>query len=389
MKQTLRLGRVAGIPVGLHWSVLAILVLLAQSLAMIVLPATSPGTARWLSWTVAIVVAALFLVCLLAHELAHAVVARRMGMRVERVTLWLLGGVAELGGQPATPRADLLIAGVGPLTSLVAGGVVFAVAMAGAEFLPAVWTGALVWLAWINVVLAVFNLAPAAPLDGGRVLRALLWRRWGDQARAQAAATRAGGVFGAALIALGLVEVLTTGSFAGIWLALVGWFLTGASAAERRANEVTSRLAQVPVRAAMNPAPAVGEDRQSVQEFLSTVASHSRERAFPVVDPFGHPIGLVGLSALGQVPYQQRWTVPLAKVVSPARMTVEVDKPLTEVAMSMVPGAGPALVVDHGTLVGVLTEQDIARAMDLAGLQALPMPAGSGADLGSGAPSPR
>jgi Zn-dependent protease len=227
--------------------------LLAQSLAIVVLPAAAPGRPRWVYWLVAVAAAALFLASLLAHEVAHALVARRYGMRVERVTLWLLGGVAELGGQPSSPRVDLRVAVVGPLTSVAAGGVFFAAVFAGAGLLPRVCVAALSWLAWINVVLAVFNLLPAAPLDGGRVLRALLWRRWGDQARAQVAAAKAGRGLGAGLIWLGLLQILVTHNLGGIWLALVGWFLIAAANAERRASEQAARLRGLTVRTAMNP----------------------------------------------------------------------------------------------------------------------------------------
>lgn len=258
MKQTLRLGRVAGIPIGVHWSVLIIMALLAQSLALAVLPAIEPGHSALLYWTVALVATALFAASLLAHELAHALVAQQNGIRVERVTLWLLGGVAELGGRPRTPGADLRVAVVGPLTSLAASMVFFAAAAGGAGWLPNVLVAALAWLAGINLLLVVFNLLPAAPLDGGRVLRALLWRRWRDRIRADIVSARAGCGFGGALLALGLFQVLVSGGLAGIWLIVLGWFLIGAATAERQAAELAAQLDNLPVRAAMNPHPVVG-----------------------------------------------------------------------------------------------------------------------------------
>jgi Zn-dependent protease/CBS domain-containing protein len=367
MKQTVRLGRVAGIPVGAHWSVLVIMMLLAQSLAMVVLPAAAPGRSWWIYWLVAVVTAALFLASLLAHEVAHALVARRYGMRVERVTLWLLGGVAELGGQPSSPRVDLRVAVVGPLTSVAAGGVFFAAVFAGAGLLPRVCVAALSWLAWINVVLAVFNLLPAAPLDGGRVLRALLWRRWGDQARAQVTAAKAGRVLGGGLIWLGLLQILAARNPGGIWLALVGWFLIGAADAERRATELASRLRGLTVRAAMTPHPAVGRSDQNVQEFLTSIACRSRQREFPVLGGLDRPVGMTSLAALARIPPALRPQTPLARASAPAP-TVEADRPLAEAAPLMTPSAATLLVVDQGPIVGVLHATDIARATDLAAL---------------------
>lgn len=381
MKQTLRLGRVAGMPVGVHWSVLVIMVLLVQGLAMAFLPASAPGGPAWVYWVVAVAAAVLFLASLLAHELAHALVARYYRMPVERVTLWLLGGVAELGGQPPTPRVDLRVAAVGPLTSLAAGGAFFGAALAGAGFLPRVWVAALFWLALINVVLAVFNLLPAAPLDGGRVLRALLWRFWNDQARAQVAAARAGRFLGGTLIALGIAEILLTGNLAGIWLALVGWFLTTAAGAEALAAELTTRLTGLAVRAMMNARPAVAEADDSVQTFLTTVAGRSRQRSFPVIDQAGRPVGTVTLAVLARIPPPLRPITAIGSMAAAAGATVEADRPLADVATLMGPGSAPTLVVDHGVLVGVLDAADVARALDLAALGMPPTP--ERADVGS------
>jgi Zn-dependent protease/predicted transcriptional regulator len=373
MKQTLRLGRLAGIPVGVHWSVLIIMVLLAQGLAMTVLPGSAPGLGAGTYWVVAVAAAVLFLASLLAHELAHALVARHYRMRVERVTLWLLGGVAELGGQPPTARVDLRVAAVGPLTSLAASAAFFGAALAGGGVLPQVWVAALVWLALINVVLAVFNLLPAAPLDGGRVLRALLWRLWNDQARAQMAAARSGRFLGGTLIALGIAEILLTGTLGGIWLALVGWFLTTAATAEAQAVLLTTRLAGVAVRAAMNTRSVVAEANQSVQTFLNTIAGRSRQRTFPVIDEAGQPVGAVTLAMLARVPAPRRPVTAIGDLTT-AAATVGADRPLADVAAVAGASPVPLLVVDRGVLVGVLDAADVARAVDLATLGLPPAP---------------
>ncbi|HEU4422651.1 MAG TPA: site-2 protease family protein [Pilimelia sp.] len=368
MRQTVRLARVTGIPVGVHWSVLVVMVLLAQGLAVALLPAAAPGLSGALYWVVAVLTTVLFVASLLAHELAHALVARHYGVRVERVTLWLLGGVAELSGQPATPRQDLRIAAVGPLTSLAAAGVFFTAAVATAGWLPPVAVVAVAWLAWINVVLAVFNLLPAAPLDGGRVLRALLWRHWGDQVRAQLVAVRAGRGLGGGLIALGFLQILLTGTLSGLWLALLGWFLVAAAGAEQQAARLSARLGGLTVRSAMDRLPAVGRIDHSVQDFLEAIAT-ARQRVFPVVDPLGRPAGIVTLATLARVAPAARSRTPLGAVMLPVTETVEADRPLADVA-ALATGSTAVLVADHGILVGTLTAADIARAVDLATLGA-------------------
>jgi Zn-dependent protease len=363
MKQTIRLGR-AGIPIGVHWSVLVIAALLTQGLAMSFLPATAPGQPSWTYWLVATLAAALFLASLLAHELAHALVAHRHHMQVERVTLWLLGGVAELGGQPDSPRTDLRVAAVGPLTSLAAGGTFFAAAFAGAGFLPRLLVAALFWLALINVILAVFNMLPAAPMDGGRILRALLWRHWGDQARAQRVAARAGQGLGTGLVALGALELLLLGSLGGIWLALIGWFLTTAAGAEQRAGALTDRFRDLPVRAAMSPPATVGYADETVQEFLTRVAVPSRQRVFVVIDRLGRPAGAVSLAGLARLAPGVRVTTPLGRAAAPVR-PVDAGRRLADVASMVWPGSAPLAVVEDGTLVGTLDAADLSRAAEL------------------------
>ena len=222
MRQTVRLGRLAGVDIGVHWTVLVVVLLLALGLSTNVLPIAAPGfvTLAYVSW--AFVVAVLFFACLLAHELAHVLVARRFGVKAKRVTLWLLGGVSELDSDPPTPKADLLVAGAGPLTSLVLGGIGTGAAFgAGALGLPRLVVVALSWLAGVNLIIGVFNLLPGAPLDGGRILRAILWRFRGDRLKAGVAADRAGAGLGLVLAGVGLVQILFTRELTGLWQRLL------------------------------------------------------------------------------------------------------------------------------------------------------------------------
>src|ERR1035441_3355754 len=170
MDQNIRLGRIVGIPVGVNWSVLVIFFLLAWELADLVLPGDHPHDAVAIYWVVGIVATVLFFVSLLAHELSHAVVAKRNGIGVRRITFWLFGGVSELESEALTPGADFRIAVVGPITSFVFAGIfgalVFVLTKSGSH--QEIFVNALGWLAWVNLLLGAFNLIPAAPLDGGR-----------------------------------------------------------------------------------------------------------------------------------------------------------------------------------------------------------------------------
>jgi Zn-dependent protease/CBS domain-containing protein len=372
MRQTVRLGRILGIPVGLHWSVLVIALLLAQGVALTVLPSAAPGRSGAAYWIAAAVASLLFLASLLAHEMSHAVVARHYRVGVKRVTLWLLGGVAELDGDAPNPRADLLIALAGPLTSVAAGAVfVGAAVVANAVGLPSVAVASLGWLAAVNLVLAVFNLLPGAPLDGGRVLRAALWWRRGNRAEAQRTASRWGVGLGVLLILAGAVQILFTGDFGGLWLALIGWFLMSAANAEQSDAAALQLLRRVTVREAMNTNPGFGYANQTVDDFVDAVVRNRRERAFPVIESDGAPVGVVDLAQVARLPAAARRGLRLRDACVPPRQApvVSPEQPLADVARRLsVPGPGVALVVTDGRVVGVLNRGDLARAVQLARL---------------------
>ena len=228
-------GTRAGVRISANWSVLFTLALFTYLLASSTFPLAQPGESTFGYWLVGALTTAVFVITLLAHELAHAAMARHHGVRVRGITLWILGGITELDDEPQTPRADLLVAAAGPVTSLGLGVIsgILAWFIGGTGLL----TAALRWLAGLTVMFAVFNLLPGAPLDGGRMLRALLWRHYQDRARAAGAARQAGRVLGSILIALGCLATIA-GALTGLWLALVGWFIEAGAAAERVAGQV-------------------------------------------------------------------------------------------------------------------------------------------------------
>ena len=250
MRTSIRLGRFFGIPVGLSWSVLLIAGLLTLSLGATLLPASASGYSDLAYFAAAVIAAVLFFGSLLAHELAHAIVARGHGVEVEGITLWLLGGVAQLRSEAPSARAELGIAAVGPATSLALAGV-FGLAALGAHIfmLPALVVAVLGWLALINAALAVFNLIPAAPLDGGRVLAGVLWAAHGDQWRAAETAAKAGRVVGGGLIAFGLLGFFVPLPYGGPWTALIGWFVMSTAAAEEEHARTKRHQAELLSRA--------------------------------------------------------------------------------------------------------------------------------------------
>lgn len=378
MRQTIKLGRVAGIPIGMHWSVLVIMVLLAQGLAMSLLPAAAPDLPGLAYWLVAFGVTVVFLAALLAHEAAHAIVARHYGVRVKSITLWLLGGVAQLEGEAPHARGDLLIAIAGPLTSFATsilfglGG--FVAARGGASEIT---VAALVWLAVVNLILAVFNMLPGAPLDGGRVLRAALWWVRGDRLAAQRIAGRAGMIMGGLMIAGGLFQIFT-GNLSGLWLMLLGWFLVAAARAEEVDAQLRSRLAGLTVADAMSTPVITAGESQTVESFVETVAREHPHRTYPVLSLDGHLTGLITLGRLSRIPEGQRSSTRLATIrtLLDSVVTLSPTDELAGVAAKvMANGWRTAVVMDGDRVVGMLSVTDITKTMELARLGATKPPA--------------
>jgi Zn-dependent protease/CBS domain-containing protein len=371
MRQSVRLGRVAGIDIGANWSALVIAALLGYLLAANVLPTGAPGQSGLAYALVAVVVAALFLAGLLGHELAHALVARHHQVTVRRITLWLLGGVSELESEPPSARAEFQIAVAGPAASLafaaVAGVGAVATAAAGASDLIVV---GLSWLTAVNVLLAVFNLLPGAPLDGGRIVRAIVWKLRGDRDRAQVAAGRAGVVVGIVLGALGLLQVFLLGTFSGLWLVLIGWFLVSAANAETAGVRLQRALEGRSVRDIMTADPVYGLDNQTVDAFVADTAARHPHAMYPVVDNERRLVGVVRLADLARVPESGRAQVPLRAVVTPTPEVPDIaaTEPASTAARNLSP-ANPLLpVTENHRLVGVVSTKDIANAMALATL---------------------
>lgn len=384
MKATLSLGRIAGVRVGLHWSVLGIVAILV-SLALARWPVVVPGYS-WLAYAIAAVVTAvLFVGSLLAHELAHAVVARREKVDVDGITLWLLGGIARLRGEAVTPGAALRIAAVGPAMSLllsaVFGLIVLPFAGGGGSPLVAVTFG---YLAVINVVLAVFNLIPAAPLDGGRILRAALWAWRGDRDKAAVWSARAGRAFGFGLVLLGAVWLLTGNGADGLWWILIGLFIVTVASAEERQAELSGSLRDVLVADVMTRDPETVDGDRALADFIRIDALVRKHSAYPIVDDHGGVRGLVTLSRIKRVPAERRANTTLADIACPPEripMSWPAER-LTDLLPRMAGCEdGRALVLADGVLVGIVTSRDISHAVavsDLHDTRRIVHPAGYG-----------
>jgi Zn-dependent protease/CBS domain-containing protein len=360
-----RLARIAGINVTADWSVLLIAALLAYGVAAGAVPVDVPGTPIWLAWVVGVIAAGFLIASLAAHELAHALLARRRGVAVEGIKLWLFGGVAQMGGDWLNARTEILVAAIGPaVTAALAAilvGVSWLLVQVGA---PPLVILVVEWLAALNMLLLVFNLIPAFPLDGGRILRGFIWSRTKNRMTATVAASRAGRFFAVLLIGLGVLDLFFVDPVGGLWLMLIGWFLDTAARGEANGEQARHALEGVLVGDAMSKNPVIVPSWITVELLVEQYVMGHQFTSFPTHSIDGRIDGLVTMRGIKQVPPQQRGNRRAIDIAIPIdRVPVaRQDELLTDLLKRVGPASdGRAMVYDGGTLVGIVSPSDIAR----------------------------
>ena len=375
MNDSFTLGRIAGIRVGVNWSWLVVFALIVWTLSESIFPRMNPGLSDGTYVGMAIAAALLFFVSLLMHEYGHALVARREGMEIDGITLWLFGGVARFKGMFPSAGAEFRIAIAGPIVSLALG--VLFVLFAWLAPSPEAVDGAAAWLGYINLTLLVFNLLPALPLDGGRVLRSALWAARNDFAWATRVAAWVGRAFGYLFIAVGLGMFIFQGAFSGAWLAFIGWFLLQAAGAEDRYLLARQALSGLRVRDLMVRDPVTARPDMTLGDFTDEVLSQRRHTTYPVVED-GRALGLLPFRCVAEVP-RREWDTRLVRdcMIPRDRVPVvnEMDDAIDAAAELSDGDVNRALVLDGDRLAGLLSVTDVARALQIRRLPARPIPA--------------
>lgn len=369
----LRLGAVLGFEIRLDYSWFIIFFLILWSFTVAVFPAQAPGLPRGIYVAMGAAATILFFASLIAHEVSHSLVARARGVPMEGITLFIFGGMARAGTESRSPGEEFVIAGIGPLTSLGLALLFQGVAWLGAEMGsgPALVAVA-EQLAILNLVLAVFNLLPGFPLDGGRLLRAAVWKATGSLTRATRVATGGGKLIGLVLIALGIFQIFAMNLVGGVWLILIGGFLRLAAESSLTQVMLTSTLDGVTVAEVMTPDPVTAPAELSIEEFVRTFLLAGRHSGYPVVEA-GAPIGVISLAGVRPIP-REEWstrTIASAAVRLTDRLTVSPAESM-ESALEKLNAAptGRLLVMDDGRLVGIVTRGDLARLVERARLLA-------------------
>jgi Zn-dependent protease len=367
MTSSFRLFSFRGIEIGINWSWFVVFALIVWTLATAVFPDQNEGLSDATYVGMALVAAAVFFASLLAHELGHALQARRDGMEIDGITLWLFGGVARFRGQFPSAGAEFRIAIAGPLVSLAIGVACVLIAVAR---LPEPVDGVLAWLGYINLMLLVFNLLPALPLDGGRVLRSVLWKARDDFGWATRIASNVGRGFGYLMIAAGVFLFIFEGTFSGAWLAFIGWFLLTAATAEQRSLAARDALAGLRVRDLMVREPVSVDPDLTLGRFMDEVVWSRRYTTYPVVEN-GRAVGLLPFRRVAEVPRAEwdRRTVrdcmlPLDEV---PRLTggEELFDALGELSEGAVNRG--LVLADGDRLEGFISITDLARVLEAGG----------------------
>lgn len=363
-----RIAKIAGIDIEIHFSWLIIVALVSWTLAENVFPSQYETWTTAEYWTVGIIAAVLLFVTVLVHELAHALVAKRRGLPVPRITLFIFGGVSELGQQPETARAEFMIAAAGPATSFVIA------AISGALVLLIGGTsekveGIFGYLATVNVLLGVFNLVPGFPLDGGRVLRSIIWGRTKNFRKATQTAAGVGEFVAYGMIGLGFFLAISGPILNGIWFMFIGWFLLNAARSENSQMQLDTILRPLRAKHVMHPEFVNVLPGLSVQEVVDTYMLGKGERSVMVAND-GAVLGILTVTDVQRIPREDWANTPVQGIMTPRDKveTVLAETPALEVMqligdrrLNQVP------VLEGGRMIGIITRRELLDRIQLAG----------------------
>lgn len=352
--------RLFGFEVRLDASWIVIALLVTWSLAVSVFPVEYPELPLLHYWAMGLIGALGLFACIVFHELSHSLVARLYGIHMKGITLFIFGGMAELGEEPASAKAEFMMAIAGPLASFALAGIFFL--LRPLVTAPVEAAGVVAYLAWINVALACFNLIPAFPLDGGRILRAALWRWKGDLTRATRIATLVGSGFGALLMGLGVLRMFTGDLIGALWTFVIGMFIRSASHSSYEQLILQNTLQGEPVERFMRSQPVAVKPELNIAELVDNYLYRHHYRLYPVVDDDGTLLGCVSAQAVREVPRDKWAWRQVRHIMQECSATNTIDPHADAMsALKLMSGTGNSrlMVVDHGQLVGMLTLRDL------------------------------
>ncbi|HOM70644.1 MAG TPA: site-2 protease family protein [Armatimonadota bacterium] len=360
----INIGKIAGFQISIDWSWLIIFFLVTYSLAVAYFPQVYPDLSSSTSWIMGVIAALLLFASVLAHELMHSVVARNNGIEIKGITLFIFGGMAQTKGEARTPKVEFWMAISGPLTSLAVAALFYAVTRASIAFeLPTAVVAISGYLALINLILAIFNMVPGFPLDGGRVLRSGLWAWFNDLEKATRYASYTGQGFGYLLIAFGFVNLLAGFLIGGLWMIFIGWFLVSSARSSYEQVVLREALSGVEVERVMTTEVPTVEPQLAVDEFVSDYLLRHEYACYPVTEG-NHVKGIVSIDEVRALPREKWASTTVGDIAEPVEEEARVSKnddawdALLKLATE---DRRRLLVMDNGTLDGTVTQESILR----------------------------
>ena len=368
MRKGFNLFSIGGIRISIHYTWFVVLGLVVWSLAVEHFPQAYPDFSKVTIWLVSVVAALFLFISVLLHELSHSFVANRMGLGIRGITLFIFGGIAHLGKEPDDPNTELKVAIAGPACSLALA-VIFFVAylVLFTEYGRMPIVAVLEYLWYVNAALVAFNLVPGFPLDGGRVLRAILWKRSKDIRRATRIASLLGRGFAILLILTGLFEIFVTRNFGGIWLVLIGMFLQQAAEGSYQQVLVRKALSGLRVRQTMTTDVIHVSPQVTLVELVESFFFKYRFNSFPVVDATSL-VGMVDVDQVKHVPREQWHMVTVRDVMTPVSEEVVLrpeDDAVDALTKMLKSGWGMLPVAEGDRLLGILTRRDVMTLLKM------------------------
>ncbi len=365
MASSFRIGRIAGIDIGVNYTWIFAFFLITWSFAVGVFPPLSPGSSTLGYWAAGFIEALLMFVCVLLHELAHSLVARSRGLNVGSITLFIFGGVSNLQEEPAKAGTEFYMAVVGPATSLVLAVVFYAVFLIF-PVRTSLTAVTVFYLAYVNLSLGIFNLIPGFPLDGGRVLRSIIWGATKNLRTATNIAAGVGQLFGWAMIGYGVFLVINGNILNGLWIAFIGWFLNSAADSSRRELTMRETLRGVHVRDVMDPTPACIGSETPVSDVVQQTFFQAGYRAAPICQ--GDKLdGIVTITDVKKIPQEKWTTTPVSQIMTREPLyTVNEDDDLgAAIRLLSAHDLNQLIVLKEGRLAGLLNRSHVIRYLQL------------------------
>lgn len=364
---SVKIGKIRGINIKINYSWFLIFFFITWSLANNYLPSQYPNKPNNFYWTIGLVSALSLYLSILVHELAHSAIAQGEGLEINNITLHFFGGVSQIREESTNPKTEAYMAIAGPLTSIVIGVLLLAVNSILGSGLPDTFEAVIMYSGYVNLGLALFNLIPAYPMDGGRVLRAILWNRNENLIKSTRTATSVANIISLLFMGFGFFSIFSTGTLDGLWLVFIGLFINSSSKMGLSQTIISEALGEMTVREIMTTEVKTVEPDVTIQEIIDDWFSVFKHQGYPVTEN-GELVGIVTLEDVRDVESDKRISVTVRDVMKKRDELIitNPDEKASDALLKLATkNVGRLPVMENGTLVGILTRSDISKTIQM------------------------